>query len=73
MSLYERFEKLSESTTPLTTRRRLLGRAAKASLGVALVGHRAGAQWERLSRKVRARLLFPRLPEPVPELHGPWL
>ena len=34
---------------------------------------RAVAHWERLSRKVRARLLFSRLPEPVPRLHGPWL
>ena len=37
MSLYERFEKLSEVDNPVTTRRRLLGRAAKACLGVAIV------------------------------------
>lgn len=37
MSLYERFEKLSEVENPVTTRRRLLGRAAKACLGFAIV------------------------------------
>ena len=37
MTLYERFEKLSEVENPVTTRRRLLGRAAKACLGVAIV------------------------------------
>ena len=37
MTVYERFEKLSDSDTAKSTRRRLLGRAAKASLGVAIV------------------------------------
>ena len=37
VTLYDRFEKLSESDMTTTTRRRLLARAAKASLGVAIV------------------------------------
>jgi len=37
VTAYERLEKLSDSDTAKSTRRRLLGRAAKASLGVALV------------------------------------
>ena len=37
MTLYERFEKLSDTDTSTSTRWRLLGRAAKASLGVAFV------------------------------------
>ena len=37
MTAYERLEKLSDADTAKSTRRRLLGRAAKASLGVALV------------------------------------
>ena len=37
MTAYERFEKLSDSDTSTSTRRRLLAKAAKASLGVAFV------------------------------------
>ena len=37
MTIYERFEKLSDTDTSKSTRRRLLGRAAKASLGFAFV------------------------------------
>jgi hypothetical protein len=37
VTIYERFEKLSDSDTATSTRRSLLGRAAKASLGVAIV------------------------------------
>ena len=37
MTAYERLEKLSDADTARSTRRRLLGRAAKASLGIALV------------------------------------
>ena len=37
MTFYERFEKLSDTDTSTSTRRRLLGRAAKASLGFAFV------------------------------------
>jgi hypothetical protein len=37
VTIYERFEKLSDADTTKSTRRRLLGRAAKASLGVAFV------------------------------------
>ena len=37
MTAYERLERLSDPDSSKSTRRRLLGRAAKASLGVALV------------------------------------
>jgi hypothetical protein len=37
VTLYERFEKFSDLDAPRTTRRRLLARAAKASLGLAVV------------------------------------
>ena len=37
MTFYERFEKLSDTDTSTSTRRRLLARAAKASLGFAFV------------------------------------
>lgn len=37
MTVYERFEKLSDTDMAKSTRRRLLGRAAKASLGLAFV------------------------------------
>ena len=37
MTLYERFEKLSDGPTSTSTRRRLLARAGKASLGFAFV------------------------------------
>jgi hypothetical protein len=37
VTIYERFEKLSDTNTSKSTRRRLLGRAAKASLGFAFV------------------------------------
>jgi hypothetical protein len=37
VTAYERLEKLSDADTAKSTRRRLLGRAAKASLGLALV------------------------------------
>ena len=37
MTVYERFEKLSDTDTAKSTRRRLLGRAAKASLGFAFI------------------------------------
>jgi hypothetical protein len=37
VTLYERFEKLSDADTSRSTRRKLLGRAAKACLGFAVV------------------------------------
>jgi hypothetical protein len=37
VTIYERFEKLSDTDMAKSTRRRLLGRAAKASLGFAVV------------------------------------
>ena len=67
VTLYERFEKLSEVDNAVTTRGRFLGRAAKACLGGR---DRRSRAFEGRDGQGRRRLLCARLPEPMPELHG---
>jgi hypothetical protein len=70
MTLYERFEKISEADMTKSTRRRLLSRAGKACVGLAV----AAAGLARVgTATARRRLLCPRVSDRVPPLHGPRL